>query len=385
MKKLVKIMSIFFILLLFYLTKDKEILSLTVSFNMYILFSSLFSNINVENNNYKLFKLNILLMVILGLFLIVISYFVGVLLNIHKLNIINIFMVLALLSNVILNYTIKYVKCLGYKKLNNNIVDVSDVIKISIKIILVILLFGIFSTATYINVILLYLVDILISTMLLLIMYIFIIKKNKKEYKDDLNIISEIKKNLVGKKLDVIYNLVRSSYIYISIIILYFVLTNKYNYNYTDVSTSITNTYFYGLIFIYFVHKALKKIMNINLKDNFIGNFKEIIKVLLTVTVFLTIVSKPISYLLFRSDNNIIVNLIPLLFFYTLYEFIININMIYNKDKNIIIALMLGILIKVIFEVPLINTVYRMGYSLTLGSVLSIVLGLIIIIIWGFY
>jgi len=154
MKKLVKIMSIFFILLLFYLTKDKEILSLTVSFNMYILFSSLFSNINVENNNYKLFKLNILLMVILGLFLIVISYFVGVLLNIHKLNIINIFMVLALLSNVILNYTIKYVKCLGYKKLNNNIVDVSDVIKISIKIILVILLFGIFSTATYINVIL---------------------------------------------------------------------------------------------------------------------------------------------------------------------------------------------------------------------------------------
>ena len=54
-----------------------------------------------------------------------------------------------------------------------------------------------------------------------------------------------------------------------------------------------------------------------------------------------------------------------------------------NRDKNVLIALVIGIAVKILFEVPLINTIYRMGYSLTLGSIVSIVLGFIVSIIIG--
>ena len=43
----------------------------------------------------------------------------------------------------------------------------------------------------------------------------------------------------------------------------------------------------------------------------------------------------------------------------------------------------IGLIIKVIFEIPFINSIYRMGYSLILGSTLSMVLGLIVSIILG--
>lgn len=383
MKKVVNIISITFILLLFYLTRNKDILSLTVSFSMYILFSSIFSTTSLKNNNYKVYKASILSIIIMGVPLIIISYLIGEILNIEKLNIINIFMVLSLISSIILKLTNEYIEYLGYKKLSSNLIDIYRITIISIKIILTILLFGVFTTSSYINIMLLYLVDIIISTILLIIVYLLILKKDKPKKKEKSNYINEIKKVLVGNKIEVLYKVINSSYIYISIIVLYFVLCNNYNYTYNNASIYITNTYFYGLITIYCIFKIIKKYLNITIKGDFINNYNKVIKVMLLLSILLTIISKPLSYLLFKSDYNILVNLVPLLFAYTLYDFMINTNIIYNKDKNIVLALVIGIITKVMFEIPLINTIYRMGYTLTLGSVSSMVLGLIISIIMG--
>ena len=383
MKKVVNIMSIIFILLLFYLTKDSNILSLTVSFSMYILFSSIFSTTNIKSNNYKVFKLSLLSILLLGVPLIIVSYFIGDILDIDKLNIINIVMTLSLISNIILKISRDYLENIGYKKLSNNLVNIYNIITLSIKTILTILLFGVFQVPSYISIISLYSVDILVFIILSVILYLLIFKKMKIKNKDKINYINEIKDALVGNKIETLYNIINSSYIYISIIILYFVLSNTYNYSYNSVSFYITNTYFYSLIVVYYIHKIIKKYLNINLKDNFISNANKVTKIVLSLTILLTIISKPLSYLIFGSNTNILSNLLPLLFIYTIYDFIINTCMIYNKDKNIITSLIIGILVKIIFEVPIINTIYRMGYTLALGSVLSIVLGLIVSIIIG--
>lgn len=383
MKKVVNVMYIIYILSLFYLTRNSDILSLTVSFSMYILFSSIFSTLNIKSSNYKVFKLSVISILFLGFVLGVITYFIGNILDINKLNIINIFMTLSLISNSILKLIANYLDNVGYKKINNNLINIYNIITLTIKLILTILLFGIFKISTYISIISLFVVDILVFIILGIILYLLIFKKMVCKNKDKINYLDEIKNVLVNDKISILYNVINSSYIYTSIIILYFVLNNSYNYTYSDISIIITNTYFYGLIVIYYIHKIIKKYLNINLKDNFINNSNKIFRIILNLSVLLVILSKPLSYLIFGNNSNILVNLIPLLLFYTIYDFIINTCIIYNKDKNIIITLIVGIIVKIIFEIPLINTIYRMGYTLTLGSVLSIVLGMIISIIIG--
>ena len=95
------------------------------------------------------------------------------------------------------------------------------------------------------------------------------------------------------------------------------------------------------------------------------------------------IISGPINITLFNNDYNFIFGLVPLIFFYTIYDSIVNINIICNKEKNIIIFLSISLITKIIFEVPLINSAYRMGYTAYFGSIASTILGLIISIIIG--
>ena len=383
MKKVVNIISVIFILLLFYLTKNENILPLTVSFSMYTLYSSIFSAVRIKNNNYKIFKYSVLAILIIGIPLIVISYAIGEFLDINKLNIINIFMVLSLLSNIILKMTNEYLEKIGCKKLNKNLINTYKLILLIVKIILIILFFGIFSVPSYINIILLYSVDIIVTLSLEIIIYLLILKKTKKKSEEKINYIPEIKNILINNKVDVSYKIINSSYIYISIIFLYYILSNKYNYSYDNVGIYITNIYFYGLLAMYYIYKLIKKYLNINIDDNFNNNINRVIKVTLPISILLIILSEPLSKIIFNSSSNILIGVIPLLFVYIFYDFIMNTSIRFNNSKKNIIILIIGLIIKIIFELPLINAIYRMGYSLELGSTLSISLGLIITIILG--
>ena len=80
---------------------------------------------------------------------------------------------------------------------------------------------------------------------------------------------------------------------------------------------------------------------------------------------------------------NIILNVSYILVFYILYNLIINLNIICNKEKNIIITLFTGLIITLITSIPIINSSYRMGYNLVGGSLISIILGITISIIIG--
>ena len=52
-----------------------------------------------------------------------------------------------------------------------------------------------------------------------------------------------------------------------------------------------------------------------------------------------------------------------------------------NNNKINKISLLSGLIIKLIFEIPLINANYRMGYNLSFGGILSIIIGMTISII----
>lgn len=402
MKKVENILIITFILLLFYLTKDINILPLTISFSIYILFNSIFKTTSIKkvveelhNKKYYYSRDKILLYTLIsisltGVLLTSISYLIGNLLNIDKLNIINIFMSISVLSNVMIKIITEYLEVLGYKKISNNLLKIYNIIVLSIEIILSILLFKVFKLDNNINHILLYSVNVIVFIIIMILLYIIIFKNRKsitkKEEENKINYLFKIKEILISNQIETIYYIINSTYIYISIIILYFVLINKYNYNNVIVETLISNTYFYGLIIIYIIYKIINKYLNIdysNIKNTFNNNINKIIKTTLNISILLIILSIPINNLLIGNKYNVLSSLSILLFFFIIYNYIVNISIKYNKNKTTLIIILIGLIIKIIFELPFINSFYRMGYNLILGSIFSTILGLVISIILG--
>lgn len=102
-----------------------------------------------------------------------------------------------------------------------------------------------------------------------------------------------------------------------------------------------------------------------NKEDYNIYNFiNKITNVTLSITILLIIISKPLNNIIFNNEINIILNVSYILFFYILYSIIIKISMICNKSKNIFITLLIGLIISIITNIPIINSSYRMGYDM---------------------
>ena len=285
------------------------------------------------------------------------------------------------LCYILIKVISEYLIVIEYKKLGNILSEIYLFINVILYIIISIILYKLFNFNNYINIIILQIIGkvTLINNNILLYFLIFkkIKKYNKKREELKINHINKIRNIIVSNNNIVIFNIIKNIFIYLSIIFLYYVLLNKYYYSYDKLTIYINNIYFYGIIFVYYIYLIIKKIYIKNF-NNFIN---KIIKVILPLCILLIILSGPISYILFKE--NIIINIVPLIFFYILYNIIININIICNKDKSILIILLSGVLVTILSEVPLINAMYRMGYELILGSILSIILGLMTSIILG--
>ena len=402
MKKIINILYFLLMIFLFYFTKGSNMLLFTMSFSMFIIFSSLFSSTSIKdkinkfnNNKYyyssnKVFKYTIIFISIIILILMLISYLFSLLININGISLVNICMCIYLYTNVIMKIEGEYI--------NSKIIDIYKVINIILVFISIILLYKVFHFDNYINICILYLINIINFIFFNIMFYIFIFRKNKyvkKREENKINYIKEAKNCLITNKINTIFNIIKSSYIYFSIVILYFILINKYNYSYDTIGNYITSIYLYGIGVIYFIYKIINNIYIdsfnelknkiINKNEYNIYNFiNKIINVTISLMVLLIIISKPINNILFNGSTiNIILDVSYLLFFYIFYEVIININMICNKEKNVIIILLIGLVISLITSIPIINSSYRMGYNLVSGSIMSIILGITISTIIG--
>lgn len=410
MKKISNILSFLLLILLYNFTKDSNMFLLTLSFSMLIIYTSIFSTTSIKskletlyNKKYyystnKIFKNSIILVTIITLVLTLISYLTSLLINIKGLPIVNISMCIYLLTSTIIKLEGEYISIIKNKKLGNNLLNIYNIVNNILLLITIILLYKVFKLENYLNISILYLISLIPFIIINILIYIFIFKNKKeiqKREENKLNYIKETKKILVTNKISTIFNIIQSSYIYLIIVILYFILTNKYNYNYDTIGIYITSIYFYGINTIYFIYKIIKSIYidkfneikdKITNKENYnlINIINKIVSLSISLTILLIIISKPLNNILFNNkDMNIILNVSYILVFYILYNLIINLNIICNKEKNIIITLFTGLIITLITSIPIINSSYRMGYNLVGGSLISIILGITISIIIG--
>jgi len=188
---------------------------------------------------------------------------------------------------------------------------------------------------------------------------------------------------------------IKYSYLYISIIVLYFILKNRYGYNYLKVSDVINNCYFYAIglinvmlfIISYIESDRIDKIKEniskkryefVNLDDYIIRLFK----ILLTVIVVFSIISDAVWTFIFNNDNGYILFMFSNLgVFYIMYSIIVKLSIGNVSDKKMYIALISGLIVKVILVVPLISSLYRMGYNLLYGDMLSSLIAYLVVII----
>lgn len=402
MKKILNLLYFILLILSYYLTKNTNMFLLTISFSLLIIYSGIFSTMSIKkrleslyDKKYyysmnKIFKGSILLIGIIGLVLAAISYLIGLLLNIKGIFIVSISMCLYLITKEIINIEGEYLSVIKYKKLGNNLNDIYKFVNTILLIIGIILLYKVFNLDNYINISILYLISVVTFIVFNILFYIFIFKKNKyvkKREENKINYIKEVKRILATNRMATTASIIQGSYIYLSIVILYFILINKYNYSYDTVGMYITNIYFYGISVVYIIYKIIENIYEdkfneiknkINNKEecniyNFINN---IVMSTITTTIIMIIVAKPLNNLLFNNqDINIVLNVSYLLLFYVLYITTTKISMICNKEKNVFIVLLVGVLVTLMTSIPLIDASYRMGYNLVGGSLISIILG----------
>lgn len=387
MKKKINIIYLLFMLfliLLNYITKNSNILTLILSSSLSILLYNMFSELNIKNtldkykNKYKIYKITIISISLIFVIFSILSFILGSIIPVNGLNIINVLGVLFILTILIIKITSIFLEYTKYKKLGNRLLNTYLLLLLLINSISSILLYQVFKINDYIKVLLLYLVNIIIFIIVMLLLYIVILRKNKIKVREKYNY-KEIITNIFNiNKSITIFNLIKEGYIYTSIIILYYILSNKYNYSYENTSITIVNV-FYGIYFIKYISYILKKHLEVN-TDNFSSQIIRVSNYLISITILLMIISGPICKLLF-SNNNFLFDLIILVFFYTLYNYIMNISIKVVSNKINKISLLSGLIIKLIFEIPLINTSYRMGSSLYFGSILSIIIGMITSII----
>lgn len=409
MKKVIYLLYFILLMILYHFTRNTNIFLLTISFSLLLLFNSIFSTMNIKNkiqeyydnkyyySNKKILKGSIIFIGIITIILMFISYLIGLLINIKGITLVNISMCIYIFTNNIIKLESEYFSIEKYKKLGNNLINVYKITNIILTIITIIILYKVLNLDNYINISILYLISLLPFIIFNLLFYFIIFKNNKcskKREENKINYIKVIKKSIITNKIKVLYSIITSSYFYTSIIMLYFLLINKYNYTYDVVGTYITNTYLYGLIIIYFIYLFIKNnyidkfnmlLDKIKNKEDYnIYNFiNKITNVTLSITILLIIISKPLNNIIFNNEINIILNVSYILFFYILYSIIIKISMICNKSKNIFITLLIGLIISIITNIPIINSSYRMGYDMASGSLISIILGFIISTIIG--
>ena len=260
-------------MILYHFTRNTNMFLLTISFSLLLLFNSIFSTMNIKNkiqeyydnkyyySNKKIFKVSIIFIGIITIILMLISYLIGLLINIKGITLVNISMCIYLFTNNIIKLESEYFSIGKYKKLGNNLINIYKITNIILTIITIIILYKVLNLDNYINISILYLISLLPFIIFNLLFYFIIFKNNKcskKREENKINYIKVIKKSIITNKIKVLYSIITSSYFYTSIIMLYFLLINKYNYTYDVVGTYITNTYLYGVIIIYFIYLFIK-------------------------------------------------------------------------------------------------------------------------------
>lgn len=412
----IDIISILFIIPLYYLTRDNNIFLYTLSLYLYLILSGMFSNIDIYSNikyyydnkyiyslnaifkytNISIIFINIFISIVIGL----ISLLFNNLFHIKGFVLVNIIMSLTLFIKPILINVSNFVKVYNFKKLSDNIEDIYKIINLVLLIIASVICFKILDISDYISICILYGCNIIAFCIVYLFCYLLVLsnKIKKKQFKrreERIDYKSEVK-NILSRNINISFvNVIKYSYFYVSIIILYFILINRYGYSYENVCEVINNCYLYaiGLINIILLIICYFDCDNINkIKEDISNRRYELVKLddyiiklfsrLLAIIVIFSVISDSVWTIIFNNDNGYILYIFSNLgVFYIMYSVIVKIFIGNMNNKKMYISLLLGLVIKLVLVVPLISSLYRMGYNLLYGDMLSSLIAYFVVII----
>lgn len=388
-----KLIQLLTIILLYYISGNNSLFLYASTLSVYNIFLSCFSHITLKetfkkiNYDYSKFKIlkyiSINIIIICTLFVllsILISDTTNIFLNIENTFLPYLIMSLSIITEPIIKILLEYLESYNKPKLSANLLNVYYILDSIFLLIISIISINIIKLPINISVSLLYLSKILSFLIILVIIYLVLKKLNinliKTREEKQINYKNEIKDILKNDSYKSIINLVKNSYYYISIIILYAVLTTRYSYNIEIIEKDLTFIYLYGIFIINFIIDIIKILTkSINRKENVINYIYKIFQNILTISIILGITSPLICKIIFYSDNNSIYLMMLSLLSISIVLFDITYNYVKNK-KVIYISLIVGIISKLILTVPLINSFYRMGYNLIYGDIISTIISM---------
>ena len=393
---IIKLIQFLVIIPIYYISREQNLFLYATTLSLYNIYLSCFSHITLKDlynkvqeksSKLKILQIMTIIILIISILFVFLSVIIGDTINI-VLKIENTFlpyllMSISIITEPLIKLFLEYLESYNKPKISNNLLNLYYILEVVFLLIIAILFIGIFKLPIHISIALLYLSKIFSFIFVSAIIYI-ILKKQKTSLTNNIEKIdykTEIKEVLTNNSHISIINLIKNSYYYVSIIILYVVLSTIYSYNIELIESNLTFIYLYGLTIVNFiVDITISLVKQANPKITIINYICTVFKSMLKIAIILGITSPLICKIIFNDPTNslYLMMIATLGIFISLY----NITFEYIKNiKLIYISLMLGIISKLILIVPLINAFYRMGYNLIYGDIISTIISMLISII----
>ena len=390
---IIKILELFTLIIIYHITKSNNLFLYTITLSLYNIFLSCFShitlkekikNINDDYSKLKILKYTSISITIVSLIFVILSIFISDIIN-TSLNIQNtfmpcLFMGISIITEPLIKILLEYLESYNRPKLANGLFKIYYIIEYLLLLIICLTFIKFIKIPIHISISLFYLSKIIsfIIVSIFICLSIKKIKLNIKKKHKELHYKKEIKEILTINSQKSIVNIVKNSYYYISIILLYLVLSTRYKYNIELIENNITFIYLYCLYIINFTIDLTLSL--IDKKDNVINYIYKTFENIIIIAITIGITAPLICKIIFLShDNSMYLGMLSILsIFITLFK--VTVDNVKN-NKVIYISLITGILSKVILTIPLINSFYRMGYDLIYGDIISTIISLCISLI----
>ena len=381
------------LIILFMLGDSNKLFTFTLCYLFYKVLSSVYNNINIKDsilkykNKDSVFRnkgyiYSIILVLIYGIFGLGISFLLSILIdkvfNIDKIGIPLMITSIVVIFKPILNITYSLLQIYNKKKLASSIHYIYYGID-SVLTIIIYLIINKMKIVSYLFTSILFIPKVIsLFIVISLCMMICFKKKGKNKYK-----LSELRGvvNDFNKSLTVVDS-AKYGYFYISFIILYMTLVNRYGYKVDDVYNTLVIGYLGCLNLVLLFCDSIKYFTNKICNEYSFG--RKIVYLLdkcIPLVIFIIVISKYIYMFLFgNTDGYGILMSFSLLVLFILFYDIITIEYLKIRE-NIGKYLLIGIVVMAITIVPLIDSFYRMGYNLINGSVIAIIIGICITLI----
>ena len=381
------------LIILFMLGDSNKLFTFTLCYLFYKVLSSVYNNINIKDsilkykNKDSVFRnkgyiYSIILVLIYGIFGLGISFLLSILIDkvfsIDKIVIPLMITSIVVIFKPILNITYSLLQIYNKKKLANSIHYIYYGID-SVLTIIIYLIISKLKVSNYLFTSILFIPEIIsLFIVISLCMMICFRKNGKNKYK--LSEFKEVVKNF-NKSLTVVDS-TKYGYFYISFIILYMTLVNRYGYKIDEVYNSLVIGYLGCLNLVLLFCDSIKYFTNKICNEYSFG--RKIVYLLdkcIPLVIFIIVISKYIYMFLFgNTDGYGILMSFSLLVLFILFYDIIAIEYLKIRE-NIGKYLLIGIVVMAITIVPLIDSFYRMGYNLINGSVIAIIIGICVTLI----